>query len=273
MRFLTATACVGLLVFALPAQKGDKATDATAHKSAAKAEYDKLVDEFDNQMAAYSAEARKVVATDAYKQAAAAKDRDAVKKLFDAMQAKPPDRAALSARFLKAADEFAGDERVPFLAWAATNSGSKKIVVQVIDDLQKNHLKSPELVTLLEKGMGLSGLLGREQAQSFLAQVIDKNPHAIVRAWAMYLSAMMIQRDKSASDEDKDKVEGLLATAAQLAEGTDLAATIAAPRFEKEHLQIGMQAPDIAAEDMDGVQFKLSDYRGKVVVLDFWGFW
>jgi hypothetical protein len=24
---------------------------------------------------------------------------------------------------------------------------------------------------------------------------------------------------------------------------------------------------------MDGVPFKLSDYRGKVVVVDFWGHW
>jgi peroxiredoxin len=34
-----------------------------------------------------------------------------------------------------------------------------------------------------------------------------------------------------------------------------------------------MVAPDIESEDLDGVKFKLSDYRGKVVVLDFWGDW
>ena len=28
-----------------------------------------------------------------------------------------------------------------------------------------------------------------------------------------------------------------------------------------------------SGEDVDGVAFKLSDYRGKVVVLDYWGFW
>ncbi|MBL8825168.1 MAG: redoxin domain-containing protein [Planctomycetia bacterium] len=36
---------------------------------------------------------------------------------------------------------------------------------------------------------------------------------------------------------------------------------------------IGQMAPQISGEDVDGVAFKLSDYRGKVVVLDFWGFW
>ena len=40
-----------------------------------------------------------------------------------------------------------------------------------------------------------------------------------------------------------------------------------------EKLSIGKVAPEIEGEDLDGKHFKLSDYRGKVVVLDFWGNW
>jgi cytochrome oxidase Cu insertion factor (SCO1/SenC/PrrC family) len=43
--------------------------------------------------------------------------------------------------------------------------------------------------------------------------------------------------------------------------------------YELEHLQVGMVAPEFEASDENGVKFKVSDYRGKVVVLDFWGFW
>ncbi|MBL8863058.1 MAG: hypothetical protein JNK02_13765 [Planctomycetes bacterium] len=43
--------------------------------------------------------------------------------------------------------------------------------------------------------------------------------------------------------------------------------------FEIQRLQIGMLAPDIEGEDIQGVPFKLSDYRGKVIFLDFWGHW
>jgi hypothetical protein len=43
--------------------------------------------------------------------------------------------------------------------------------------------------------------------------------------------------------------------------------------FEMQHLGIGKAAPDVEGEDIDGSKFKLSDYRGKVVVLDFWGHW
>ena len=38
-------------------------------------------------------------------------------------------------------------------------------------------------------------------------------------------------------------------------------------------LVVGKLAPEIDGKDLDGAPFKLSDYRGKIVVLDFWGNW
>jgi hypothetical protein len=52
-----------------------------------------------------------------------------------------------------------------------------------------------------------------------------------------------------------------------------LAELVANELFAFENLRIGKTAPDIDGEDLDGVNFKLSDYRGKVVVIDFWGDW
>ena len=43
--------------------------------------------------------------------------------------------------------------------------------------------------------------------------------------------------------------------------------------FELTQLQVGMTVPEIEGSDLDGIPFKLSDYRGKVVMLDFWGHW
>ena len=43
--------------------------------------------------------------------------------------------------------------------------------------------------------------------------------------------------------------------------------------FELQFLAIGKQVPDIVGKDLDGIEFRLSDYRGKVVMLDFWGHW
>ena len=36
------------------------------------------------------------------------------------------------------------------------------------------------------------------------------------------------------------------------------------------HLAVGKVAPEIEGQDQDGKKFKLSDYSGKVVLLDFW---
>jgi cytochrome oxidase Cu insertion factor (SCO1/SenC/PrrC family) len=38
-------------------------------------------------------------------------------------------------------------------------------------------------------------------------------------------------------------------------------------------LAVGRVAPDIEGQDLDGTPLRLSDYRGQVVVLDFWGTW
>jgi hypothetical protein len=38
-------------------------------------------------------------------------------------------------------------------------------------------------------------------------------------------------------------------------------------------IRVGDTAQEIEGDDIDGKEFKLSDYRGKVVLLDFWGFW
>lgn len=36
---------------------------------------------------------------------------------------------------------------------------------------------------------------------------------------------------------------------------------------------VGSVAPDIVGVDLEGVEFKLSDYKGQVIMLDFYGDW
>ena len=43
--------------------------------------------------------------------------------------------------------------------------------------------------------------------------------------------------------------------------------------YEAEYLQIGTKAAEIIGENVEGKPIKLSDFKGQVVVLDFWGFW
>ena len=43
--------------------------------------------------------------------------------------------------------------------------------------------------------------------------------------------------------------------------------------FSLQHLQIGKSAPKLEGQDLDGLTFSLAEYRGKIVMLDFWGDW
>ena len=43
--------------------------------------------------------------------------------------------------------------------------------------------------------------------------------------------------------------------------------------FERKHLAVGAVAPDFGGQSIDGEEIKLGDTRGKIVVLDFFGFW
>jgi hypothetical protein len=47
-------------------------------------------------------------------------------------------------------------------------------------------------------------------------------------------------------------------------------ATARSELFELRNLSVGQEAPEIEGTDQDGVPFKLSDYRGKVVLLYIW---
>ncbi len=47
----------------------------------------------------------------------------------------------------------------------------------------------------------------------------------------------------------------------------------APPEARKEMLKVGAMAPDFVSQDLAGKDVKLSDLKGKVVILDFWATW
>ncbi len=51
------------------------------------------------------------------------------------------------------------------------------------------------------------------------------------------------------------------------------AAQIKTNLFRVEHLTIGREAPNIEGKDIEGGKIQLADFRGKVVVVDFFGDW
>ncbi|MBI1899655.1 MAG: redoxin domain-containing protein [Planctomycetia bacterium] len=56
----------------------------------------------------------------------------------------------------------------------------------------------------------------------------------------------------------------------KLPDGGTVSEKAQAELFEIRRLAVGKEAPEIEGVDQDGQPLKLSDYRGKVVLLDFW---
>jgi hypothetical protein len=274
------------LAAVVPAQ----AADASAPKLA---EYDKLVAEYTAAQKAYADAMKSLIASEEYKAAVEAKDNKKVNELRGAVAR--PDTKVFGPRAIELADQYAGDASIRVLAYAAANFADKDTAKAIGERIEKSHLKSAKLGDLLENAMALQRGLGEEEGNKLLDRVIAENPHALPKAWAKYWQGQTInnkassafsqvQRKKDATDEEKakakeekdkaaEKADALFAEAAKLSAGTEQAARLGAPVFEKERLQVGMEVPEVAGEDPDGVAFKLSDYRGKVVLLDFYGFW
>jgi thiol-disulfide isomerase/thioredoxin len=53
----------------------------------------------------------------------------------------------------------------------------------------------------------------------------------------------------------------------------DLGAIVLEPAKQAKSLKVGQPAPAFQAEALEGADVKLSDYRGKFVLLDFWATW
>lgn len=158
----------------------------------------------------------------------------------------------------------------------APQTGEQAAMVRALEALT-GCLESPAMAAIAEQLQYAWGV-PPEKVQALLESLREKSPHRSVKAAAMFsLGALLVQGE---STESKERARKLLVELsekfADLTSGRgdrSYAQRAAGLLFELDHLQIGMVAPDMEALDVDGVKFKLSDFRGKVTVVDFWGYW
>ncbi|MEZ5387769.1 MAG: TlpA disulfide reductase family protein [Prosthecobacter sp.] len=121
-------------------------------------------------------------------------------------------------------------------------------------------------------------------AEPVLQAVIEKNPHREEKASALYaLGAIHFKNFDASADRVSGEAskEKALACFQQInsdyadvvVQGFRLSDMTAKMLFEMSSLQVGCEAPEIEGRDAEGVSFKLSDYRGKHVIVIFWGGW
>lgn len=193
---------------------------------------------------------------------------------------------------------------VDALAWVLTELPRRKEAVRALELLKKSHVMSQAIgaACLPIANTASTG------AETLLEVLLEKSPHAGVRATACWHLAARLEaqanliaqlaKQPRLSDRvvryygkdygtylvglDADKLAGRRAELyermiesfrdVETPKGT-MGEVAEAALFKLHHLSIGKVAPEIEGEDIFGRKLKLSDYRGKVVVLSFWGHW
>jgi hypothetical protein len=188
-----------------------------------------------------------------------------------------PDFSALRAKYLAAAKEYEGDDQVKLLVPALGLGSNQKQMREVFDLLLKDHIQSKqlgELGPMLDYLTSTGGPSTGDPAYGAkaLARIESDATDPTLLGWAAY-ARCKAQIAKGPNDPGFADAKAKLLAAVDKANDPQLTATAKADLAEVETFGLGMQAPDLAGTDLDGVDFKLSDYRGKVVFLDFWGDW
>lgn len=156
-------------------------------------------------------------------------------------------------RYAKIAEEFPND---PVAKQALAQIQQKLAMVSQSD----SPAIAQKLREIMEKGQNdqIRGQAGLSLGQSLQAQ-----------------SEKAYTKDKAKAEKLQKEAEAVFAKVEEKfkAAGGTIAQQAGDALFELRNLSVGKVAPEIEGEDIDGKKFKLSDYRGKVVVLDFWGHW
>jgi len=181
-------------------------------------------------------------------------------------------------RYAALAREYSGSEEAVSAWMWVFHSGSRspraaesvRAAVDALIDEYRDHAALAEAV----KFAFYAG--SSDECRRLLGSLRERSARAETRAAAAYgLAQLALQgpaRDESRARELFEEVEGKYASIPFHGQRT-YGAQVERDLFELENLAVGKVAPEITGEDIDGKSFSLSEYRGKVVLLDFWGDW
>lgn len=192
-----------------------------------------------------------------------------------------PSAAPYAARVLAAVESSSStDEPVAGIIWLLTQAAGTAESEKALE-LLKNRYASAAGIAPAVKALEYRTL---EEAEPVLDAIVKSNTHAEEKAAALYALGMLHFRQmeaavdpavaEAAKNKASDLFQELVATYPQtLVQGLPLADQAGKMLFEMSNLSVGSPVPEISGQDIEGQAFKISDYRGKHVVLVFWGGW
>jgi hypothetical protein len=186
------------------------------------------------------------------------------------------------------------------LALAQKNSGEadsltilKKLTADgTLPDIQKEAAEQMIANHVKRSGIGedapIIAAADPELGLKFARAIAAQNPNDSDKALALLTIGYTLKRQAIAASSDEAKRSELVAQArtalekvkgkypnVKVGDGSILqfVDTQLAGLKNVGQLIPGKPVPEIEGEDLDGKEFKLSDYRGKVILLDFWAHW
>jgi peroxiredoxin len=117
-----------------------------------------------------------------------------------------------------------------------------------------------------------------EAMRTFLRAVFENSPHRKAQGIAGFCLAESLlsesERDPARETEGLVLLERIAGEFANVVVGDRSLGERAAPLlFERRALKVGEPAPEIEGRDVDAREFKLTEFHGQVVLLEFWADW
>lgn len=227
------------------------------------AAYDELVKAFNKAISDWQTEAK----------AAVEKAQAEGAKQLPAVAMNPPTK-----EFVAKAQELAAmyegkDDAVRFHGFVLKNARTERNAVKkTIETLATAHAKSNAIGEVLPFVVVGARMGAKKQVLDLLSDVAENHAHADCKAQALITRGGMLL-EMAQTDEERKAAEKDLRSIAAITKDEALLAQAKDALFEIENLQVGCKAPEIVGVDVEGAAIKLSDYQGKVILLDFWGFW
>lgn len=136
-----------------------------------------------------------------------------------------------------------------------------------LDMMLKHHKGSDALVNIVRT------LSYQPNGAADLRKIAELSTNLSAKSFALFNVAKKDAENPATKDAAVASIKKLIASAELKEKNPNLHKMIKSELFVIENLSIGSAAPDIVGNDQDDKEFKLSDYKGKVVLLDFWGIW
>ncbi len=188
-------------------------------------------------------------------------------------------KALALSKTLKSSDQGSFDSLVFAMSMVARGS-NKEIMKEAVDLIVKDHSKNPKMASVL-------GFISTSpDGAAILEKIATKTEDRNIAGLAWYAITENLQQQtgevgiKQAEELNKrtemiyEKLAKDYADVAMANGRGTIGSTIKAALFELQNLSIGKVAPEVLCLNIDGDKDdKLSNYKGKVVVLDIWATW